>query len=191
MEHKLYKRRFPNELTIKFTSGGIVLSFLSRLPLSAPSWLRFNASAAALIESVSFESGTVMSSWLLCDADVGGGPFRASISETATYPGGIFSPFVSWSTCCGEPIFACPLELFWTARICKRARNGARQIGQLLAWYRNESAHELHKHKCRHGRISVSRVSLMQITHSLELSSLSSSIFVCEKSKMGSFHCIF
>lgn len=49
-------------------------------------------------------------------------------------------------------------------------------MGQLLAWYRSESAHELHKHKWRHGRISVSLVSLIHITHSLELSSLSSSI---------------
>ncbi|CAH2240385.1 jg20403, partial [Pararge aegeria aegeria] len=40
---------------------------------------------------------------------------------------------------------------------------------------RSESAHELHRHRWRHGRISVSRTSHMQITHSEPPSSVSSS----------------
>lgn len=68
---------------------------------------------------------------------------------------------------------------FWRALICKSALNGARHIGQLFAWYLNESAQELHRHKCLHGKINVSRTSLMQITHSEPLSSVSSSLPCC------------
>jgi len=68
---------------------------------------------------------------------------------------------------------------FWRALICKSALKGARHIGQLFAWYLKESAHELHKHKCLHGKINVSRTSLMQITHSEPLSSVSSSLPGC------------
>lgn len=77
----------------------------------------------------------------------------------------------------GGPIRAACMELtlFWRARICNSALNGARQIGQLLAWYLKESAQELHKHKWRQGKIKVSRTSHIQITHSDPLSSVSSS----------------
>lgn len=68
---------------------------------------------------------------------------------------------------------------FWSALICKRARNGARHMGQLFAWYRRESAQPLHKHKCLHGKIKVSRTSHIQITHSEPLSSVSSSLPCC------------
>lgn len=72
---------------------------------------------------------------------------------------------------------------FCRALICRSARNGARHIGQLFAWYLKESAHPLHKHKCLHGRINVSRTSHMQMTHSEPLSSVSSSLPCCCASK--------
>mgnify|MGYP005984290401 CR=1 FL=1 len=75
------------------------------------------------------------------------------------------------------------LAHFWRARICSKALNGARQIGQLLAWYLKESAQELHRHKWRQGRIKVSRTSHMQITHSEPLSSVSSSPDCYNKSR--------
>lgn len=65
--------------------------------------------------------------------------------------------------------------IFCRALICSSARKGARHIGQLLAWYRKESAHELHRHRCLQGRINVSLTSHMQITHSEPPSSVSSS----------------
>lgn len=76
---------------------------------------------------------------------------------------------------------------FCKARICSRALKGARQIGQLLAWYRSESAQELHRHKCRHGRIRVSLTSHMQITHSEPLSSVSSSPPACKCKLLSHF----
>lgn len=68
-----------------------------------------------------------------------------------------------------DPLYFC------NALICNRALNGDLQIGQLLAWYLRESAHAWHKHKCLHGSIKVSRISLIQITHSKPPSSISSS----------------
>ena len=61
------------------------------------------------------------------------------------------------------------------ALICSNALNGALQMGQLFAWYRSESAQVLHRHRCRQGRIRVSRMSDIQITHSDPVSSRSSS----------------
>jgi hypothetical protein len=46
-----------------------------------------------------------------------------------------------------------------------------RQIGQLFDCTRKFTAHILHRQKWRHGRISVSRISHMHITHSMPLSS--------------------
>jgi hypothetical protein len=51
----------------------------------------------------------------------------------------------------------------------------SRQMGQLLAWYRSVSAQEVHRHRWRQGRISVSRRSDRHTTHSLLLSLFSSS----------------
>lgn len=67
------------------------------------------------------------------------------------------------------------LALFCKALIWRSALNGALHMGQLLAWYRRESAQELHRQRCLHGRISVSLISHIQITHSEPLSSVSSS----------------
>ena len=61
------------------------------------------------------------------------------------------------------------------ALICRSALNGDLQIGQLLAWYLSDSAQALHKHRCRHGKIKVSLMSDIQMTHSAPLSSGSSS----------------
>ncbi len=81
---------------------------------------------------------------------------------------------ITCGCCCG-----CWCEesacFFLMALICRRALNGALQIGQLFAWYLSESAHVLQRQRCRHGRISVSRISDIQITHSEPLSSRSSS----------------
>lgn len=70
---------------------------------------------------------------------------------------------------------------FCRALIWRRALKGARHIGQLFAWYRRESAQLLHRHRCLHGNIKVSRTSHIQITHSDPLSSVSSSLPCCWK----------
>lgn len=70
---------------------------------------------------------------------------------------------------------------FRIALICSRAWNLARQIGQLFAWYRRLSAHELQRHRWRQGRIRVSRVSHIHMTHSEPLSSMSSSCGCCNR----------
>ena len=46
-----------------------------------------------------------------------------------------------------------------------------RQMGQRLVWWRSMRAQVEHMHRWRHGMTVVSRGSLMQMTHSFELSS--------------------
>ena len=99
-----------------------------------------------------------------------GGPFSASVSGTTSYPAGMLS-----SSSVRSVEVPTPYSFLWSARICKSALNGDRQIGQALDWNRRFSAHKLHKHKCRHGRMMVSRCSFMQTIQSPPVSSQSSS----------------
>lgn len=75
------------------------------------------------------------------------------------------------------------ITFFLIARICSKARNLTRQMGHILAWYRNDSAQLLHKQRWRHGKMSVSRISDIHMTHSAPLSSSSSSGSTCCKKK--------